>query len=393
VSTLPRLLALQLPAGPAFLEALRGAWDDGDAVAPLDPALPAPALERLLAELRPHTVRDDSDTRRLPDPEPVAPGTALVVATSGSTGPPRGVVLSHRALGASVDASLTRLGAERGDRWLCCLPLAHVAGLLVVLRAWRLGSEPVVHPRFDPALVRAAAAAGVAYVSLVPTMLGRLLDAGADLSGFRAVLLGGARAPPALLNRAAAAGVTVVRTYGMTETCGGCVYDGVALDGVGVAVDADDRIRIRGDVLFDGYRSRPQQTAAMLRDGWLHTFDLGRWDPDGRLEVVGRADDVILSGGEKVPAGAVEVLLAGHPGVAEVVVLGRPDPDWGQAVVALVVPAAALAPPTLAEARALVAAAAPRAWAPRDLVVVDALPRLGSGKPDRRAAGGLLDAR
>jgi o-succinylbenzoate---CoA ligase len=389
-----RLLAVELPAGPEALPMLERLWTAGDAVLPLDADAPAATRTALLERLRPHAVRTGSTEHALPDPLPVPAGTALVVPTSGSTGEPKGVVLSHDALHAATGASLARLRAARGERWLCCLPLFHVAGLLVLLRSRALGTPALVLPRFDVAAV--AGAADVQHVAVVPTMLVRLLDAGVDLGRFATVLLGGAAAPASLLARAAAAGARVVTTYGMTETCGGCVYDGVPLDGVRIAVDGDGRIRIGGPTLFDGYHGDPVGTAAVLRDGWLHTADVGRM-AGGHLEVLGRADDVISSGGEKVPAAAVEAVLAGHPLVAEVVVLGRPDPEWGQAVVAVVVAAPRTAVTDtgrlLRELRALAAATLPRSHAPRDVVVVDALPLLGSGKPDRGALQQLIGAR
>ncbi|MDP8970421.1 MAG: fatty acid--CoA ligase family protein, partial [Actinomycetota bacterium] len=168
-----------------------------------------------------------------------------------------------------------------------------------------------------------------------------------------------------------------------TETAGGCVYDGAPLDGVDVAVGPDGRIRVRGPVLFSRYRRRPDLTEAALRDGWLHTSDVGRWSPDGLLEVLGRVDDVIVTGGEKVAAPEVAGLIAEHPAVAEAAVIGRADPEWGQRVVAVVVPMGR--PPTLEQLRRFVAQRAAAFKAPRELLVVDALPRLPSGKVDRQA--------
>ncbi len=172
---------------------------------------------------------------------------------------------------------------------------------------------------------------GRAYLSLVPTQLGRALDAGVRLDGYAAVLVGGAACPPALVERARAAGVRVVLSYGMTETCGGCVYDGEPLPGVEVAVGADGRIAVGGATLFAGYRFGPPQVGPHV------TGDLGALDDSGRLTVLGRADDVIVTGGENVSPQAVEAALAAHPAVREAAVVGAPDPEWGQAVVAYVV--------------------------------------------------------
>jgi o-succinylbenzoate---CoA ligase len=319
--------------------------------------------------------------RPLPGGEGVADGTALVLATSGTSGAPKGVVLSHAALRASADASSRWLGLEQGERWVCCLPTHHVAGLMVLVRAWRCGTEPIVLPRFSVEGVEAAQPASA--ISLVPTMLVRLLDAGVDLSRFQAILLGGAATAPALLDRAREAGAPVTVTYGMTETCGGCVYNGVPLDAVTVSVRDDGRIALRGPVLFDGYRGATERTAAVFSDGWFVTDDLGRFDAYGGLEVLGRADEAILSGGETVTAERVEALLLTHPGVADVAVIGRPDREWGEAAVAVIVPAGEA--PTLEDVRGYLKARGGRARPPRDLVVVEAIPHLASGKPDRAA--------
>ncbi len=377
------LVALGLPPDADVVAALERRWDAGDAVLPLPADLPAPAVQRLLAALRPTAIADADGITALPGGAPVAADVALVVATSGSTGEPKGVELTAAALQASAAASLRRIGARRGERWLCCLPVAHIAGLQVLLRARLLGTAPVVHPGFDVATV--AAQRDVEHVSLVPTMLRRLLDAGADLRRFRTILLGGAAAPPALLDRARAAGARIVVTYGMTETCGGCVYDGVPLDGVAVDVDDDGRIRLRGPVLFRSYRGGD---GTALGDGWFRTGDLGRVDADGRLVVLGRADDVVVTGGHNVSTDAVAALLEGHPDVHEAAVVGRADPEWGQRVVAVVVaPGAA---PTLPELRDLVRRQAPAYAAPRELLVVAALPRLANGKLDRRRLTDLV---
>jgi o-succinylbenzoate---CoA ligase len=378
------LVALSLPPGTQFVEAAERVWAADGAILPLDPAAPADVVRRLLAALRPHVVVDDDGEHVLTGAADVDEGVALVVATSGSTGVPKGAQLSWHALDASAAASRERIGADPTDSWLSCLPWQHIGGLQVWLRA-RMGSLPLdVQPRFD---VDSVAQSPATLVSLVPTQLARLLDAGVDLRRFRVILLGGAPAPAAVLDRAYAAGGRVVTTYGMSETCGGCVYDGRPLTGVQVATEpGEGRIRISGAVLMSGYRLQPDRTDAVLSDGWLVTEDVGSFD-DGRLVVHGRADDVVVTGGENVATDAVAEMLSGHPDVEDVAVAGVPDDEWGERVVAVVV--AGDRTPTLDELRRWVTERAGASAAPRGLVLVPRIPRLTSGKPDRLAVRAL----
>jgi O-succinylbenzoic acid--CoA ligase len=260
-----------------------------------------------------------------------------------------------------------------------------VAGLAVLVRSLVSGTEPVLAERADAATLAAGSGSGCAHVSLVPTQLQRLLQEANPpglLAGFSSVLLGGAAAPAGLLAAARAVGVPVVTTYGMTETCGGCVYDGVPLDGVRVAVRGESgRIWIGGPVLFSGYRGQ-RDGAAALRHNWFRTGDLGRLDSSGRLTVRGRADDVINTGGHKVVPGEVTAALQTCPGVKDVAVVGQPDPEWGQRVIAVVVPADPEDPPTLELLRLHVRERLPRYAAPSKVVMVDAVPMLPSGKHD-----------
>jgi O-succinylbenzoic acid--CoA ligase len=365
-------------ATPRLVELLAAALDGtGPAIAPLDAGLPAARLAELIDALGPGSVEDTEGvtSARSGPCEAVAEGTAVVIGTSGSTGPPKGVELSAAALRHSARASLERVGARPGERWLCCLPVTHVAGLAVLVRSLVSGTEPVLAERADAGTV---AASGCTHVSLVPTQLQRLLQAGAPLAGFSSVLLGGAAAPAGLLEAARAAGVPVVTTYGMTETCGGCVYDGVPLDGVQAEVREDDRIWISGPVLFSGYLRGPRAPA----DGWFRTGDLGVLDAGGRLRVRGRADDVINTGGHKVVPGEVAAVLQTCPGVRDAAVVGQPDPEWGERVVAVVVPADPGDPPALELLRRHVRERLPRYAIPSRVVMVDAVPMLLSGKHD-----------
>jgi O-succinylbenzoic acid--CoA ligase len=366
-------------ASPRLVELLAAALDGtGPAIAPLDAGLPAARLAELIDVLGPGSVEDADgvSSARSGSNEGVAEGTAVVIGTSGSTGAPKGVELSAAALRHSARASLERVGARPGDRWLCCLPVTHVAGLAVLVRSLVSGTEPVLAERADAETV---AASGCAHVSLVPTQLQRLLqEAGAPLAGFSSVLLGGAAAPAGLLDAARDAEVPVVTTYGMTETCGGCVYDGVPLDGVRAEVRDEGRIWISGPVLFSGYLRGPRAPA----DGWFRTGDLGALDAGGRLRVRGRADDVINTGGHKVVPGEVAAALQACPGVRDAAVVGQPDPEWGERVVAAVVPADPDDPPALEMLRSHVRERLPRYAIPSRVVMVDAVPMLPSGKHD-----------
>lgn len=335
---------------PAFLDALRRAWDAGDAVAPLDPRLPPPARAKVLAALRPD--------------EPVDDGDALVVATSGTSGRPKAVVLTHAAVAASAMVTSARLGVDpANDGWIACLPLAHVGGLAVVTRALLTGTALTVLPRFDAAAIEAEARRRPTLVSLVPTALDRT-----DAGHFKAVVLGGS----ADWRRRAG---NVVCTYGMTETGSGVVYDGLPLDGVEVR-SIHGELQLRGPMLLRCLRDGTDPKDA---DGWLATGDAGTVAGDGRVTVHGRLDDAITTGGETVWPDAVEAALRGVPGVQEVGVAGTPDPEWGERVVAHVVPSDD-GPPTLDDLRAAVKCQLPAHAAPRELVLVTALPRTAIGK-------------
>jgi o-succinylbenzoate---CoA ligase len=310
---------------------------------------------------------------------------AVVVRTSGSTGTPKDVALSSRALLASARATLSRLGGP--GSWVLALPAHYVAGLQVLVRSHLAEASAVVlseHP--DLTSATAHLPTGRRYLAAVPTQLYRWMSEPADveaLQGFDAVLVGGGAAEASLLDTARARDIAVVTTYGMSETCGGCVYDGLALDGVSVQVGADGVIGLSGPVLFDGYVGDPALTARVLRDGWLVTPDLGRLRPDGRLDVIGRADDVVVSGGVNIALPAVERRIQAMAEVAQCAVVAAPDPEWGHRVVAHLVPAPGAIPPSLGAVRDFVAVLHPRSWAPREIVVEDRLPLLESGKIDR----------
>jgi O-succinylbenzoic acid--CoA ligase len=356
--------------------AVRACLDGGAPLAVL-PAGPVAAVESAWRVLRPEVPLED--------------GADLVVVTSGSTGAGRGVLLSAAALRASAEATLDRLGGP--GSWLLALPVSAIAGLQVLCRSALAGHRPTVLERGESLTAAVARMpAGRRYTALVPTQLRRFLDAEPEaLRGLDAVLVGGAATDQALLDRARAEEVAVVTTYGMTETAGGCVYDGVPLDGVRVRVT--DGIELAGPTLALGYRLDPAATAAAFSDGWFRTRDAGTLRPDGRLTVHGRLDDVVISGGVNVAPPAVEAVLREHADVADAVVFGAPDEEWGQRVVAAVVPAAG-ATPDLATLRPWVAERLGAAAAPRELHRIAGVPALHTGKPDRRGvAAAVLGAR
>jgi o-succinylbenzoate---CoA ligase len=354
-----RLVALDLPGGPAFVDALRAVWDRGDTALPVDQRLPLRARAELFDTMWPGSVIDaGGDESPLTGGRPTDARDALVVVTSGTTGIPKGVVLTHEAVAASAIASSVRLDVTDDDHWLACLPLSHVGGLSVVTRALHTGTRLTVIESFD---VDAVERSDATLVSLVSTALHRI-----DASRFRKVLLGGARPPSGLPPN-------VVTTYGMTETGSGVVYDGVPLDGVELRI-AGGEVHIRCPMLLRCYRDG----TSPLVDGWFATGDGGRLGDDGGLVVDGRIGELIITGGENVWPQAVEAVLSGHPAVHDVAIAGRPDDEWGEVVVAYVV--AADDPPSLDELRDHVKASLPAYNAPRELVLVDAVPRTTLGK-------------
>ena len=322
---------------------------------------------------------------------------AVVVPTSGSTGVPKGTMLTAAAMRAAAAATHARLGGP--GQWLVAMPVGHIGGLQVLVRALEARTRPVVldlYGGFDAhAFMQAARSMRddvPRYTSLVPTQVRRLLDAGADLTSFDGILVGAAAFPAELRRRCDERGWPVVETYGMSEACGGVVYDGYPLDGVTLDI-VDGRIVIGGPVVFSGYRLQPELTAQALVGGRHVTHDLGRLDPDGRLHVLGRADDVIITGGVNVAAAAVERVLAEHPAVAACAVVGVPDDEWGQRVVAVVQPLRWDALPSLEELRDFARTRLDAPALPRQLLPIGQLPLTPSGKPDKPAVRTLVAER
>ena len=381
------LLTLDAPtrAGEVapFLRAISAALDgSGPAVLPLPPGPEAIRTALVEAAQVDEPLEDDD--------------IALVVATSGSTGTPKLAMLTADALLASARATQQVVGGPSG--WGLALPLSSIGGLQMLVRSLDSDTRPVfvdLTDGFTPAAFNAAATHLLAApgdhlraTSLVPTQLFRLLDdetAVGLLVRLDAVLLGGAAAHPSLVERARDRGMRVITTYGMTETSGGCVYDGLPLRGVGVRTDPDGHIVLSGRTLFTGYRLQPQRTAEVLRNDELITHDLGRIDATGRLVVLGRDDDVVISGGVNVSCLRVESVLIDHPQVEQVVVVGVDDAQWGQRVVAAVVPTRAGPGPSIEQLREFAAGRLPPAALPRAVVSLQGFPLLTSGKPDRTA--------
>ncbi len=335
---------------------------------PLDPRLPSAARDSLLSVLSPTLLIDAEGNEHRLNGRKVESGDALVVATSGSTGTPKGVVHTHASLEASARSTSTALGVDvSNDRWLCCLPLTHIAGLAIVVRSRTFEIPLVVHDRFDAAVVETAARDGATLTSLVPTALARI-----DPQLFRRIIIGGQAAPENLPGNCRA-------SYGMTETGSAVVFDGELLPGVELRI-VDGEIQVRGQMLLRCYRD---DTNPRTAEGWFPTNDAGELS-DGRLVVHGRRGDLIISGGENIWPAPVEESLSRLDSIAEVAVVGRPDNEWGHVVTAIIVAADASQPPTLDELRDHVKQTLPAYCAPRRIELLDALPRTPLGKIQRR---------
>ena len=357
------LIALDLAGGQRFVDELSRAWDNGDAVLPIDQRLATHAKRALMTQMRASQVIDETGSTTLEGGQETQSDDALVVATSGTTGQAKGVVLTHAAVLASALASSRALGVDVNDHWLACLPLCHVGGLSVVTRALLTGNALTVMPGFDAQEVTRAAHE-CNLVSLVPTALQRI-----DPRLFRAILLGGSRPPnPRPAN--------TIATYGLTETGSGVVYDGVPLVGVEISFTTDDEILLRSPMNMRSYRNGE---TCIDSAGWLHTGDIGRLLPNGHLSVEGRRDDMITSGGEKVWPEAVEDSLRTLLIEQDFAIVGMDDDEWGQKVV-LVSTAIDL---DIVEVRAHVNQTLPMYCAPKDIYHLPSIPRTALGKVQR----------
>ena len=368
-----RLVALDMPASQIFVDQVQRAWSNGDAVLPIDQRLPPTGKKLLLDAMAPSEVIDASATSSsLPNGRPLQEGDALVIASSGSTGSPKGIIHTHSSLLAGAQASASRLQLTADDHWLVCIPVSHVGGFSVITRALHTGAALTLHPSFDATAVQEASTHGVTHTSLVATALSRI-----DTSLFRTILLGGSSAPNNLPSN-------VITTYGMTETGGGVVYNGMPLDNVEAKI-VEGEIHLRCPMLMRAYRD---DQAMIPNDGWYSTGDMGAINDRGTVSVYGRKTDMIITGGENVWPSVVENSLTSHSVVKEVVVRGAPDTAWGQRVVAYVVLNDSLGASNaalLSNLREHVRQTLPAFCAPQQVVVLSQISRTSLGKVDLQA--------
>jgi len=372
-----RLIALDMPASKTFVDLVQRAWSNGDAVLPIDQRLRPAGKKTLLDALAPSEIIDASfTTSSLLNGRPMQDGDALVIASSGSTGSPKGIIHTHSSIIAGARASASRLQLSASDHWLVCIPVSHVGGFSVIARALHTGAALTLLPTFDVSAVHEAVKNGVTHTSLVATALLRI-----DTSLFKSILLGGSSAPDNLPSN-------VITTYGMTETGGGVVYNGQPLDNVEIKI-VDGEIFLRCPMLMRAYRD---DQAISMQDGWYATGDLGEIDENGKLSVHGRQTDLIITGGENVWPSVVETSLTSHPLVNQVVVRGMTDTKWGQRVVAYVVlndSTQTSEAKLLSDFRDHVKQTLPDFCAPQQIIVLAEIPRTSLGKVDVQALPNL----
>jgi O-succinylbenzoic acid--CoA ligase len=387
------LVAVTMPAGIDYAIALHALMKLGAVICPLDSRLGPEELDRAMAGERPALTISSPEDLQGPEADLPLLGvhdldtTCTRVLTSGTSGSPRPVPLTYGNHLWSAVGSAFNLGVDPGDRWLCCAPVSHVSGLSILLRSAIYGTTAVVHDGFDvDRVAESLERDGITIVSLVTTMLTRLLDAGAAIERLRAVLVGGGLVPDEVLSEALGLGATVVQTYGLTEAASQVTTlspsEAELKRGSAGRPLLTTHVRIQDDeILVQGPTVAP---GAADQDGWLHTGDRGRIDAEGFLWVEGRRDDMIVTGGENVAPEEVEEVLGAHPDVADAAVIGRPDPDWQNAVVGVVVAVDGTMPDP-EELRSWCSSRLAPFKVPKRIELADELPRTGSGKL-RRAA-------
>ena len=359
------LVALDIPATNHLVDIINSIWEDGDAFFPIDQRLPAKVKKALIDLLKPSRLIDSTGgTTKLDGAVPIEADQRLAMATSGTTGSPKIVMYTMDQLVASADATAARIGVMASDKWLCCLPIAHIGGLSVIIRSLLLGNPVEVQNGFDARDVDEAARLGATLTSLVPAALTLI-----DPKIFRKIVLGGSKPPRQLPTN------TMV-TYGLTETGSGVVYNSVPLPGLEIVISPQSEILLKGPMIATLYRD-----GSKIQDdlGWFHTRDSGSFTSN-KLEVFGRVDEIINSGGEKVFPGIIESLLESHPKVHQIAVIALSDSRWGEAVTAVVVPSPEFDPPTLAELREFVKSELPPYCAPTRLEIVNDMPMTNLGK-------------
>ena len=368
-----KLVGIDIPLSAQFVTALQDIWNAGDCAFPIDQRLSHKQKAQLVEEFFVDEIVTTEGRSVLgAQGSTISDNDAVLFTTSGSSGTPKGVIHTHDSLRANADIVAQYFGDTSQMHWLACLPPSHVGGFGVISRALIWNCQLTTLPQFDAQQVDSLARQGVTHTSLVATAFGRI-----NSELFERILLGGAKPPPNLPPN-------VTTTYGLTETMGGVVYGRTALSGVEISISEEQEILVRGPVLMNRYYQQ-QLGHPIDGDGWLHTGDLGSMSVDNQLLVTGRRSELIISGGENIWPEAVEAALTSHPDVNDVCVVGIDDQEWGQRVVAFIVPTKTSQTRSLAEWRDHVAETLPRFMAPRQVVLVDNIPRSALGKPQRQA--------
>lgn len=367
------LVVLDMPCGPQMVDRIRKAWDQGDAVFPLDQRAPQSMRTQLIEAARPTRITTEHEETSW-EGDPVQQGDALVIATSGTTGIFKCVVVTKEALSTSAHATHNFLGVTADDTWLCCLPPSHVGGFGVLARAILADIPIIALPSFHVETYKKAAREGATLTSLVPTALQRV-----DASLYRSILVGGSRASEALPNNC-------ISTYGMTETGGGIVYNGTPLPGVEIDIRSSI-VHVKGPMLMRQFRDG---THPFTTDGWLPTGDIGAMNSDGQLHVEGRQGDLMITGGENVWPSTVEDALLTHPAIQEVCVAGVPDSTWGHSVTAWIITKDSEIL-SVEQVRSHVKQTLPSFCAPQRIFNVREIPKTSLGKPQRAQLIASLD--